>query len=99
MMAGSYLSSNRWSGAVFWMSLASALMSPSCTRLSQVARVVVSGGPVRSSKISVSYFVQSCSMDSTYITPVYGWMLCSARVRAWASSLYSVHRSVAGRDG
>ena len=77
-------------GAVFWMSLASAPMSPSGTRSSHVARGVVPGGPVCPSRISVSYFVQSCSMRSTYVTSVYGWMLCSARVRAWASCVQQI---------
>ena len=52
--------------------------------------VVVAGGPVCPSSTPVSYFGQSCNIRSTYVTSVCGWMLCSARVRAWAKSLYSV---------
>ena len=70
--------------------VASAPMSPSGTTLSHVVRHVVSGGPVCPSRTSVLYLVQSCSMRSTYAASVYGWILCSSRVRAWASCLYRV---------
>ena len=51
------------------------------------------------SKTSVSYLVQSCSMRSTYAASVYGWILCSARVRAWASCWYRVQCRGAGLAG
>ena len=52
---------------------------------------VVAGGPFCPSTTSVSYLCQSCNICTTYVTSVYGWMLCSARVRAWARNLYTVH--------
>ena len=64
------------------------LFSSIPTKRRHVVRDVVSGGPVCPSRTSVSYLVQSCSMRSTYAASVYGWMLCSARVRAWASCWY-----------
>ena len=95
MMAGALLSSNGWLGleqssSVVRAVVASDPMSPSGTTLSHVVRDVVSGGPLCPSRSSVSYLVQSCSMRSTYTASVYGWILCSARVRAWASCWYSV---------
>ena len=104
MMAGSLLSPNGWSGLeqssnVVRTIVASALMSLSGTTSSHVVLDVVSGGPVRLSRTSVSYLVQSCSMRSRYAASVYGWILCSARVRAWASCLYSVQCRGAGLGG
>ena len=58
----------------------------------QVARAVASGAPVYPSRSAVLYFVKSSSMRSAYVTSVYRCMLCSAKVRAWASCLYSIHR-------
>ena len=66
-------------------------MSPSGTRSSHIVGGMVAGGPVCPSSTSVSYFGQSCNIRSTYVMSVYSWMLCSARVRAWARSFYSVH--------
>ena len=60
---------------------------------------VVSGGPVCPSRTSVSYLVQSCNIRSTYAASVYGWILCSARVRVWASCLYRVQCRGAGLGG
>ena len=71
-------------------------MSQSGTPLSHVVRGVVFGGPVCPSRTSVSYLVQSCSMRSTYAVSMYGWILCSPRVRAWASYLYRVQCRGAG---
>ena len=79
--------------------VASASMSRSGTTLSHVVRDVVSGGPVCPSSTSVSYLVQSCSMRSTYAASVYGWILCSARVRAWASCWYRPQCRGAGLGG
>ena len=55
--------------------------------------------PVCPSRTSFLYLVQSCSMRSTYEASVYGWILCSARVRAWASCWYRVQRQGAGLGG
>ena len=95
MMAGYLLSPNGWSGLepssnVARTVVASAPMSPSGTMSSHVVRDVAPGGPVCPSRTSVLYLVQSCSMRSTYATSVYGQILCSARVRAWASCPYRV---------
>ena len=79
--------------------VASAPLPRSGTMRSHVVRGVVFGGPVCPSRISVSYLVQSCSMRSTYAASVYGWILCSARVRAWASCLYRVQCRAAGLVG
>ena len=104
MMAGLLLSPNRWSGLeqssnVVRTAVASAQMSPSSTTSSHVVRHVAPGGPVCPSRTSVSCLVQSCSMRSTYAASVYGWILCSARVRAWASSWYRVQCRGAGLGG
>ena len=56
-------------------------------------------GPLCPSRTSVSYLVQSCSMRSTYAVSVYGLLLCSARVRAWASRWYRVQCRGAGLGG
>ena len=97
MVAGLLLSPNGWSGLehssnVVQTVVASATMSPSGTTSSYVVRDVAPCGPLCPSRTSVSYLVQSCSMHSTYAVPVYGWILCSARVRAWASRWYRVQR-------
>ena len=101
VMAGLLLSQKGWSGleqslGVVRTVLASAPMSPSGTTSSHVVRDVASGGPVWPSRTSVLYLVQSCSMRSTYPASVYGWILCSTRVRAWASCWYRVQRREAG---
>ena len=38
-------------------------------------------------------------MRSTYAASVYGWILCSARVLAWAICLYRVQNRGAGLGG
>ena len=76
--------------------LASALMSPSGARSSHVVRGVASGGPVCPPSSFVSYCGQSCSIRPTYVASVYGSMLRSARVQAWARSLYNAHCWYAG---
>ena len=74
-------------------------MSLSGTTLSPVVLGVVPGGPVCPSRICASYLVHSCSMRSTYAASLYGWILCSARVRAWAGCLYGVQCRGAGLLG
>ena len=95
VMAGLLLSPNGWSvleqsSNVVRTVVASAPVCPTGTTSSHVVRDLAPGGPVCSSRTSVSYLVQSCSMRSTYAASVYGWILCSARVRAWASCWYRV---------
>ena len=77
----------------------SALMFLSGTTSSHVVLDVVSGWPMCPSRNSVSSLVQSYSMRSTYRAFVYGWILRSARVRAWASCLYRVQFRGAGLGG
>ena len=104
MMPGLLLSPNGWSGLeqssnVVRTVVASAPMSPCGTTSSHVVRDVASGGPVCPSRTSVSYLVRSCSMRSMYAASVYGWILCSARVRAWASCWNRVQCRGAGLGG
>ena len=104
MMTGSLLSPNGWSSLeqssnVVRTVVASAAMSPSGTTSSHVVRDVAPDGPLCTSRTSISSLVQSCSMRSTYAVSVYGWILCSARLRAWASCCYRVQCRGAGLGG